>query len=169
MKVKAYLILIVVVAITFISTQANTEESVSPKDKAIELAKNSVFITLKDGTEMTAQEHAEECTKGNHIFPIGWDAVDVSETMYFVVFKFIMKDLKGEDREAGWYYHVVPKDNIAQQLGFLETHKYLDRITKMSTYNKEKIRSKLYELVGKQFFENEKLDRSLDEIKGEEP
>ena len=162
MKAKAYLILIVIVSVTFISTQANTEESVSPKDLAIELAKNSNFISLP-GKEMTAQEHAELCVEGGSIFPIGWDAVDVSETMYFVVFKFIMKSDK-EDREAGWYYHVVPKDNIAQQLELFKNHKYLDRIVKMSTYSKEKIRSKIYKLAGQQFFDDENWHWAMDEV-----
>ncbi len=116
MKIRAYLILIVIVLIAFISTRANTEESISLKDKAIELAKTSVYLTYDDGTEVTAQKYAEQCTKENHIFPIGWDAVDVSETMYLVVFKFIMGALQDEDKEAAWFFHVIPKDNIAQHL-----------------------------------------------------
>ncbi len=86
------------------------------KDKAIESAKKCVYLSFEDGSENTAQEYAERSIKGNHIFPIGWDAVDVSETMYFVAFKFLMEYEGRGKGEAAWYFYVVPKDKIVQRL-----------------------------------------------------
>ena len=184
MKVRAYLILLVVVLITFIGTQANTEESIPSKDKAIGLAKECVYLSFEDGSDITAQEYAELSTKANHIFPIGWYAVDVSETMYLVVFKFLMNDFEVKDKEAAWYFHVIPKDNIAKHLvpiikfkdrgknivtSELELWYYFENIKKISTYTKEEINDKLYKLLGQHLYELDAIDRLLGISKGEEP
>ncbi len=184
MKVRVYLILIVIVLITFIGTQANTEELIPPKDKAIELAKRCVYLSFEDESEITAQEYAELSTEENHIVPIGWYAVDVSETMYLVVFKFLLKDFEAKDKEAAWYFHVIPKDNIAKHLvpiikfedkyknivtSELELWYYFENIKKISTYTKEEINEKLHKLLGKRLYELDRIDRFLGINKGEEP
>ena len=183
---KRWLSILIIVCVLLTTSSLMAEESISPKDKAIELAKKSVYLSYDDGTRVTAQEYAELNIKGDYIFPIGWEAVDVSETMYCVVFKFLPEGYGGrKDREAAWYFHVVPKDNIAQHISQIfeikdngddntgeivvtsQFMEYLKRIKKTSTYTVEKISAKLYKLLGRSLYEEDKIDSFLGTSKGE--
>ncbi len=140
-------------------------------------------MKLRHNSDQVILEQALS-TKANHIFPIGWYAVDVSETMYLVVFKFLMNDFEVKDKEAAWYFHVIPEGNIAKHLvpiikfkdrdknivtSELELWYYFENIKKISTYTKEEINDKLYKLLGQHLYELDAIDRLLGISKGEEP
>jgi hypothetical protein len=99
--------------ITFTNAWAKTEESISPKDKAIELAKKCVMFSGEFG-DITAQEvinMVDNSICREHIkdyIVIGWEAIDVNESLHTVVYKF-----KYNDKNGSYLFHVVPKDNVA--------------------------------------------------------
>ena len=149
MKVRANLILIVVVLITLISTRANTEESISSKDKAIELAKHCLIVSESEGAGKgyTVEESIKLLSRGGQdVLAIGWNAIDVSESLYTVVFKYRI-----DGKNTCHLFNVNLKDNVAQFInnrkGEEVIEKYLDNLMSITTYTKDKFSLKMILLI----------------------
>jgi len=112
----------------------------SLKNKAIELAKECV-ITVYTGEELTMREFITITSKASLIFFIeGWSAVDVSESMCFVIFKF-----KVGDEDKDYCFHVIPQDNIVQQVE--DANAYITNLLGVSTYPEERIRRNILKIL----------------------
>jgi hypothetical protein len=149
------LVTAVVFLITITNALANTEESISPKDKAIELAKKCVMLS-GEFRDITAQEvinMVNNSVCSEHIknyIAIGWEAIDVSESIYTVVYK-----VRHDNQKWGYLFHVAPKDNIAWFVDLGEEKErqmvamsvYLEYIKTLSTYTSEIVLQKINKIL----------------------
>ncbi len=132
---KIRIIIILALSIFLFPYAANAEEPISPKDKAIELAKKCVMFSDDEYGDVTAQEAINMVNisvSNGHIknyIAIGWEAIDVSESIYTVVYKSTH-----EGKNAGYLFHVVPKDNIAWFVDLGKEKENDEQIAKLSVY-----------------------------------
>lgn len=125
-----------------------SKKGMSPKDKAIWMAKNHV-ITFDGVGQVRVEAGIKKLisVEKEAIFPIGWEAAQVSESIYMVAFRFTE-----EGKNTGFYFHVVPKDDIVQWiqrgsdgLGF---DTYLKNLKATSTYTDKKLSGILQNFFG---------------------
>ncbi|MFQ5964682.1 MAG: hypothetical protein ACE5KZ_10385 [Candidatus Scalinduaceae bacterium] len=157
MKNKYYIYIGIMIGflIAFIDTcviaKENEKNVVSPKEKAIELAKKVVLdsgiLASGKGWVLTTEKFIEVRSKDSNgdFFPIGWRAVDVSEGIYAVTFRY-----RATGKSKVFLFHVIPKDDIAQYIDMSEEgnaySKYLKNIKTITTYTSKKLIDKFEEL-----------------------
>jgi len=123
----------------------------------------SVFDTLEDASvvevndeansfKMSAQEAISSWEKEPEFTPLGWEAIDVDESKYFVVFNYSVNSIN-----QLWAFHVVPKDGIVERIELgedgLDGHRYMSRIISTSSYAREELEVKLKRVFKRLMFQ----------------
>jgi len=153
---KKYLFYIMIVAgLLGVSacTRDIVEEVVSPEETAIELAKMCIMVDDEaNGLKMSAQEAVSLWEKEPEFTPVGWEAIDVDESIYFVVFNYRVNNIN-----QLWAFHVVPKDGIIEKIELgsdgLDGNRYMSRIISTSSYPREELEAKMKKVFKKLIFQ----------------
>ena len=155
MNEKYLFYVIIVVGLLTVSACARdiVEEVVSPEESAIELAKMCIVVDDEaSGLKMSAQEAISTWEKEPEFTPVGWEAIDVDESIYFVVFNYRVNEIN-----QLWAFHVVPNDGIVEkiELGIdgLDGDRYLSRIIRTSSYPRQELEAKLEKVIKKLLFQ----------------
>ena len=155
MNKKNYIHILVIVGFLSVSACARdiVDEVVSPKEVAIELAKTCIVVDEEaTGLKMSAQEAISLWEKEPEFTPVGWEAIDVDESVYFVVFNYRVSDIN-----ELWAFHVVPKDGIVEKIELgkdgLDGNRYMSRIISTSSYPREELEAKLKEVFKRLIFQ----------------
>ncbi len=122
------------------------EEVATPEESAIELAKTCIVVDEEaSGLKMSAQEAITFWEKEPEFTPVGWEAIDVDESTYFVVFNYRVNDL-----DQLWAFHVVLNDGIVEKIELgsdgLNGNRYMSRIISTSSYPREELEAKMKEV-----------------------
>ncbi len=153
---KKYLFYVLII-VGFLSVSACArdivEEVATPEESAIELAKMCTVVDDKaSGLKMSAQEAISTWEKEPEFTPMGWEAIDVDESIYFVVFNYRVNDIN-----QLWAFHVVPIDGIVEKIELgsdgLDGHRYMSRIINTSSYPREELEVKLKKVFKKLIFQ----------------
>ncbi len=129
------------------------EEVASPAETAIELAKTCIVVDDgPSGLKMSAQEAISSWEKEPEFTPVGWEAIDVDESIYFVVFNYRINGINHL-----WAFHVVPENGIVERIGLgkdgLDGDRYMSRIISTSSYTREELQKKLKRVIEKLMFQ----------------
>ena len=129
------------------------EETVSPEETAIELAKMCIVVDDEaSGLKMSAQEAILTWEKEPEFTPVGWEAIDVDVSKYFVVFNYRVNDIN-----QLWAFHVVPEEGIVEKIELgkdgLDGNRYMSRIISTSSYPREELEAKLKKVFKKLIFQ----------------
>ena len=119
------------------------EEVSSPEVTAIELAKTCIVVDDEaSGLKMSAQEAILTWEKEPEFTPVGWEAIDVDISKYFVVFNYRVNDIN-----QLWAFHVVLEEGIVEKIELgndgLDGNRYMSRIISTSSYPREELEVKL--------------------------
>ena len=128
-------------------------EAASPEESAIELAKTCIVVDEEaTGLKMSAQEAITLWEKEPEFTPVGWEAIDVDESVYFVTFNYRVNEIK-----QLWAFHVALKDGTVEKLELgedgLEGNRYMSRIISTSSYPREKLPVKVKEVFKRLIFQ----------------
>jgi len=91
MNKKYYIYILIMAGFLSVSACAGdiVEEVSSPEETAIELAKMRIVVDVEaSGLKMSAQEAISSWEKEPEFTSVGWEAIDVDESIYFVVFNY---------------------------------------------------------------------------------
>ena len=129
------------------------EEVASPEETAIELAKMCIVVDDEaSGLRMSAQEAVSLWEKEPEFTPVGWEAIDVDDSIYFVVFNYRVNDIN-----QLWAFHVVLKDSVVEKIELgkdgLDGNRYMSRIISTSSYPREELEAKLKEVFKRLIFQ----------------
>ena len=129
------------------------EEVSSPEETAIELAKTCIVVDDEaSGLKMSAQEAILTWEKEPEFTPVGWEAIDVDVSKYFVVFNYRVNDIN-----QLWAFHVVPEEGIVEKIELgndgLDGNRYMSRIISTSSYPGEELEAKLKKVFKKLIFQ----------------
>ena len=101
---------------------------------------------------MSVQEAISSWEKEPEFTPVGWEAIDVDESIYFVVFNYRVNNLN-----QLWAFHVVPENGIVERIGLgkdgLDGDRYMSRIISISSYTREELQKKLKRVIEKLMFQ----------------
>jgi hypothetical protein len=100
-------------------------------NNAIELVKKTQTTMSKH--KCTTEEFLEQAIRRTSMFPVGWKAIDVSDSTFAVVFVYTHDDIK----RGVWLYHVILKDQIVKKIELNPTESfvaYLDNLRNATTY-----------------------------------
>ncbi len=153
---KKYLFyILIVVGLLSVSACARdiVEEVASPEESAIALAKTCIVVDDEaSGMKMCAQEAVSLWEQEPEFTPVGWEAIDVDESIYFVVFNYRVNDIN-----QLWAFHVVLKDGIVEKIELgndgLDGNRYMSRILSTSSYPREELEAKLKEVFKRLIFQ----------------
>jgi hypothetical protein len=155
MKKKYLFYILIMVGFLGVSACARdvVEEVASPEETAIALAKTCIVVDEEaSGLKMSAQEAITLWEKEPQFTPVGWEAIDVDKSTYFVVFNYRVNETK-----QLWAFHVVLKDSIAEKIELgsdgLDGNRYMSRIISTSSYPREELEVKLKEVFKKLIFQ----------------
>ncbi len=155
MKKNYYIFVVIIVGFLSVSACARdvVEEASSPEEVAIELAKTCIVVDDEAiGQKMSAREAISFWEKEPEFTPVGWEAIDVDESIYFVVFNYRVNEIN-----QLWAFHVVLKDGIVEKIELgrdgLDGHRYMSRIISTSSYPREELEAKLKEVFKKLIFQ----------------
>ncbi len=136
-KLNIYIMILVVPLIMSVISQCHAKNML-PKDKAIWMAKNHV-MDFSTGIQMRAEDLMKEMVsrgKGS-VLPIGWDAVQVSKSIYLVRFQLV-----DQGQKSSYLFHVVLKDKIVVFIHIeieKEFEAYFENLKATSTYSDKKV------------------------------
>ena len=153
---KKYLFYIMImVGILSISacTRDIVEKAASPEESAIELAKTYIVVNEEaTGIKMNAHEAITLWEKEPEFTPVGWEAIDVDEAVYFVAFNYRVNEIR-----QLWAFHVTPKDGTVEKLELgedgLDGNRYMSRIISTSSYPREELAVKVKEVFKRLVFQ----------------
>ncbi len=155
MNKKYYFYIMIVVGCLTVSAcvRAIVEEVDSPAETAIELAKRCIVVDDEaNGLTMSAREAISSWEKEPEFTPVGWEAIDVDESIYFVAFNYRVNSIN-----QLWAFHVVPKDGIVEKIELgsdgLDGHRYMSRIISTSSYSRKELEAKLRKVFIKLIFQ----------------
>ncbi len=125
----------------------------SPEESAIALAKTCIVVDEEaTGLKMNAQEAITLWEKEPEFTPVGWEAIDVDEAVYFVTFHYRVNEIR-----QLWAFHVTLKDGTVEKLELgedgLEGNRYMSRIISISSYPREELAVKVREVLKKLVFQ----------------
>ncbi len=134
-------------------TRDIVEEAASPEEIAIELAKTCIVVDEETtGLKMSAQEAITLWEKEPEFTPVGWEAIDVDESVYFVVFNYRVNEIN-----QIWAFHVALKDGTVEKIELgedgLDGHRYMSRIISTSSYPREELAVKVKEVFKRLVFQ----------------
>lgn len=129
------------------------KDNVLPEDLAIELAKKFIVLENKiDGATISVQDAILKWEKEPEFTSVGWEATDVDESTYFVVFKYEVNNIK-----QLWAFHVVTDENIVERIELgddgLDGHRYMSRIIRTSSYSRDELQVKLKKVFEELIFQ----------------
>jgi hypothetical protein len=155
MKKKYLFYIMIMVGFLSVSACARdvVEEVATPEESAIELAKTCIVVDEEaSGLKMSAQEAITFWEKEPEFTPVGWEAIDVDESTYFVVFNYRVNDL-----DQLWAFHVVLNDGIVEKIELgsdgLNGNRYMSRIISTSSYPREELEAKMKEVFKRLIFQ----------------
>ena len=128
-------------------------EAASPEESAIELAKMCIVVDEEaTGLKMSAQEAITLWEKEPEFTPVGWEAIDVDESVYFVAFNYRVNAIK-----QLWAFHVALKYGTVEKIELgedgLEGNRYMSRIISTSSYPREELAVKVKEVFKRLVFQ----------------
>jgi len=131
----------------------SVEEAASPDETAIELAKTCIVVDDEaSGLKMSAREAISSWEKEPEFASVSWEAIDVDESIYFVVFNYKVNSIN-----QLWAFHVVLKDGTVEKIELgsdgLEGDRYMSRIIRTSSYPREELEAKLEKVIEKLLFQ----------------
>ncbi len=134
-------------------TSATVKGTLLPEDFAIELAKECIVVGDKtSGLEMSAREAILMWEKEPEFTSVGWEAIDVDESIYFVVYNYRVNNIN-----QLWAFHVVPDKKTVERIELgndgLDGHRYMSRIISTSSYSREELQGKLKKVFEKLIFQ----------------
>ena len=155
MNKEYYIYIVMMVWLFSVSACARdiVEETVSPEETAIELAKTCIVVDDEaSGLKMSAQEAILTWEKEPEFTPVGWEAIDVDVSKYFVVFNYRVNEIN-----QLWAFHVVLEDGIVEKIELgsdgLDGNRYMSRIISTSSYPGEELEAKLKKVFKKLIFQ----------------
>jgi hypothetical protein len=155
MNKKYYIYIVIMVWLFSVSAYARdiVEEVSSSDETAIELAKMCIVVDDEaSGLKMSAREAISSWEKEPEFTPVGWEAIDVDESIYFVVFNYKVNSIN-----QLWAFHVVLKDGTVEKIELgsdgLEGDRYMSRIIRTSSYPREELEAKLEKVIKKLLFQ----------------
>ena len=149
---RNYCVYIVIAAwflMAFSDIRVVAEETLSPSEKAIELAKTCVIHV--EGKEMSVEEAISALKELPGFSPVDWQAIDVSNGEYFVVFKYTQYNIN-----QLLAFHVVLYNSVEKiEIGSdgLEGNRYVSRILSTSTYTKDVLQKKIKDVLEQLLFQ----------------
>ena len=152
-KYLFYIMIMVGVLSISACTREIVVEAASPEESAIELAKMCIVVDEEaTGLKMSAQEAITLWEKEPEFTPVGWEAIDVDESVYFVTFNYRVNEIK-----QLWAFHVVLKDGTVEKIELgedgLEGNRYMSRIISTSSYPREELAVKVKEVFKRLVFQ----------------
>ena len=131
----------------------SVEEAASPDEPAIELAKTCIVVDDEaSGLKMSAREAISSWEKEPEFASVSWEAIDVDESIYFVVFNYKVNSIN-----QLWAFHVVLEDGTVEKIELgsdgLEGDRYMSRIIRTSSYPREELEAKLEKVIEKLLFQ----------------
>ncbi len=155
MNKKYYIYIVIMIGFLTVSACARdiVEEVASPEETAIELAKMCIVVDDEaNGLKMSAREAISSWEKEPEFTPLGWEAIDVDESIYFVAFNYRVNSIN-----QLWAFHVVPEDGIVERIELgndgLDGHRYMSRIISTSSYSRKELEAKLKKIFKKLIFQ----------------
>ena len=83
---------------------------------------------------------------------MGWEAIDVDESVYFVVFNYRVNEIN-----QLWAFHVVLKDGTVEKIELgedgLDGNRYLSRVINTSSYSRKELEAKLKKVFKRLIFQ----------------
>jgi len=131
----------------------SVEEVSSSDETAIELAKMCIVVDDEaSGLKMSAREAISSWEKEPEFASVSWEAIDVDESIYFVVFNYKVNSIN-----QLWAFHVVLEDGTVEKIELgsdgLEGDRYMSRIIRTSSYPREELEAKLEKVIEKLLFQ----------------
>jgi hypothetical protein len=155
MNKKYYIYIVIMVWLFSVSAYArdSVEEAASPDETAIELAKTCIVVDDEaSGLKMSAREAISSWEKEPEFASVSWEAIDVDESIYFVVFNYKVNSIN-----QLWAFHVVLEDGTVEKIELgsdgLEGDRYMSRIIRTSSYPREELEAKLEKVIEKLLFQ----------------
>jgi hypothetical protein len=155
MNKKYYIYIVIMVWLFSVSAYArdSVEEAASPDETAIELAKMCIVVDDEaSGLKMSAREAISSWEKEPEFASVSWEAIDVDESIYFVVFNYKVNSIN-----QLWAFHVVLEDGTVEKIELgsdgLEGDRYMSRIIRTSSYPREELEAKLEKVIEKLLFQ----------------
>jgi hypothetical protein len=155
MNKKYYIYIVIMVWLFSVSAYArdSVEEAASPDETAIELAKTCIVVDDEaSGLKMSAREAISSWEKEPEFASVSWEAIDVDESIYFVVFNYKVNSIN-----QLWAFHVVLEDGTVEKIELgsdgLEGDRYMSRIIRKSSYPREELEAKLEKVIEKLLFQ----------------
>ncbi len=155
MNRKYFVYIMIVVVSLSVSACARdiVEDTASPEETAIELASMCIVVDDKaSGLQMSAREAISTWEKEPKFTPVGWEAIDVDESIYFVVFNYRVDGI-----DQLWAFHVALKDGTVEKIELgsdgLDGDRYMSRIIRTSSYTREALEAKLEKVIKKLLFQ----------------
>lgn len=129
------------------------EDVTSPEETAIKLAKMCVVVDEEaSGLKMSAQEAISSWEKEPQFTPLGWEAIDVDESIYFVSFNYRVNNIN-----QVWAFHVIPEGGIVERIELgddgLDGYRYMTRIIKTSSYPRKELEARLEKVLKRLIFQ----------------
>lgn len=139
-KYNIYALIVVVLLIMPLLLQCSegteSSKSLTPEEKAISLVKYHKEDTGEYGHMYWVDIIKQWMVEDKEMFPIGWDAVQVSESMYCVRFREATNGIVNS-----FYFHVILKDKIVKWIrSKTDFENYLETLITVSTYSKDELR-----------------------------
>jgi len=152
-KYLFYIMIMVGVLSISACTREIVVEAASPEESAIELAKMCIVVDEEaTGLKMSAQEAITLWEKEPEFTPVGWEAIDVDESVYFVTFNYRVNEIK-----QLWAFHVALKYGTVEKIELgedgLEGNRYMSRIISTSSYPREELAVKVKEVFKRLVFQ----------------
>ena len=155
MKKKNLFYIMIVVGLLTLSacTRDIVEESASPAETAIELAKTCIVVDDKaNGLKMNAREAISTWEKEPEFTPVSWEAIEVDKSIYFVIFNYRVNNFN-----QLWAFHIVPEDGIVEKIELgddgLDGYRYMSRIIRTSSYSRKELEAKITKVLEKLLFQ----------------
>ncbi len=155
MNRKKYIYILIVFGCLIASacTRNVAERTYSPEEMAIALAKECIVVEDKtSGLEMSAREAILTWEKEPEFTQVGWEAIDVDDSIYFVVYNYRVNNIN-----QLWAFHVILEDKTVDRIELggdgLDGDRYMSRIISTSSYSREELQVKLIKVIERLIFQ----------------
>ena len=148
-----YIAIIIVCLSIFACARNTVEKTIFPDETAIGLAKKCIVVEDKvSGLNMSAEEAILTWEKEPEFTPVGWEAIDVDESIYFVVYHYRVNSI-----DQLWAFHVILEDKTVDRIELggdgLDGDRYMSRIISTSSYSREVLQVKLKKVIERLMFQ----------------
>ncbi len=148
-----YILLVFGCLITSACTRNVVEKTYSPDERSIELAKECIVVEDKaSGLKLSAEEAILTWEKEPEFTSLGWEAIDVDDSIYFVVYNYRVNNIN-----QLWAFHVILEDKTVERIELgndgLDGDRYMSRIISTSSYSREELQVKLIKVIERLIFQ----------------